>query len=408
MRKGRLFALFLALTMCLCTLPASAAEGSGWLVPKVKEPPSFADVEGTWCENYVRTVCETGLMEGKSAEQFDPSGPLMPEQLVAVCFRLYSRLTGGDGTVPAPSNGEVWYEPYYTCLAEVLRYEGGADALMLHIHAAKYPVPRWMLVDLLHQTLTAANAIPSQINQITALPDTQDIDVMDFYNAGLLTGVNRYGSFRPNETVSRGQAAAIFARAADPSLRVQFTPESFDLCKDILRVEPEVTALTVGSTAITMEQAAQELCLSLRQEDCDAVSGDIPRDDLRQSLEIALGELASDVAIDRLAARNGLTWTREDLEAEYGPIPVGYQGIREEGWLWEYSHSWLNQRLLILYMERYGSTIDSSTGNTEAEVRFEQDLEAIRNSLAVTASTALENLDLTGTQTRLMALFPCN
>lgn len=101
-----------------------------------------------------------------------------------------------------------------------------------------------MLVSLLHQTLTAADVILPERNDMTALPDSLEIQVLDFYNAGLLTGVDQYGFFRINGTVTRGQAAAILARVIDPSLRVRFTPVSFDLCRDVLLADPEAT---VGS-----------------------------------------------------------------------------------------------------------------------------------------------------------------
>ena len=39
MVKRRFSALFLTLTLLLCTLPAAAAEGDDWLVPKVQEAP---------------------------------------------------------------------------------------------------------------------------------------------------------------------------------------------------------------------------------------------------------------------------------------------------------------------------------------------------------------------------------
>lgn len=281
-KKTRLFVLSLTLAALLCALPVSAA-GNGWLAPRANEYPGFADVTDTWCEDYVRTAYEAGLMEGNSHTAFDAGS-----------------------------------------------------------------------------------------------------------------------------TLNRGQAAAILTRIIDPSLRVRFTPKPFDLCRDVLLVDPEATALTVDGTAITMEQAAQELCLSLRQEDCDAISGEIPKDDLTESLQIALKELVTDVALDHMAAQQNLTWTQQELEAQYGPLPVGAQGIQEEGWLWEYSHNWLSQQLLLRYLVQYGSAIDPASGDMAAEVRFQQDLDAVKASLSVTPSPALQNLDAAGAQSRLLQYFPCD
>ena len=86
MVKRRFSALFLTLTLLLCTLPAAAAEGDDWLVPKVQEAPAFTDMAGVWCEDAVQTVCQTGLMQGRSDGSFNPSGALMP-----AAYRHYLR-----------------------------------------------------------------------------------------------------------------------------------------------------------------------------------------------------------------------------------------------------------------------------------------------------------------------------
>ena len=44
------------------------------------------------------------------------------------------------------------------------------------------------------------------INSITSLPDvTQHSVILDFYNAGILTGSNEYGAFNGLDTLNRGQ-----------------------------------------------------------------------------------------------------------------------------------------------------------------------------------------------------------
>ena len=81
-------------------------------------------------------------------------------------------------------------------------------------------------MDLLAQTLTAAGVDLPSINPNAAVPDTSDKNMLSFYQAGLLTGTDRYGTFRGNESLNRGQAAAILARLIDPAQRVTFTPTS--------------------------------------------------------------------------------------------------------------------------------------------------------------------------------------
>ena len=96
--------LALALTAALC-LPAAAAE-SGRLLPSLRSYGGFADVKGSWCEPYVSTVYEAGLMEGTSSTAFQPNETLSCQAAVVLAARLHSLLTGGDGTF-APSS--PWY-----------------------------------------------------------------------------------------------------------------------------------------------------------------------------------------------------------------------------------------------------------------------------------------------------------
>lgn len=414
-KKTRLFVLSLTLAALLCALPVSAA-GNGWLVPRANEYPGFADVTDTWCEDYVRTAYEAGLMEGNSHTAFDAGSNLTLAQITVMTARLHSLLRGGDGILPAPKASETWYQPAVNYLKSHRNdmSEGGAlfDTRLYQLEIlpayGNQAATRYDFVTFLAEVLPEST-LPA-INAVSCLPDVAagESQIYEFYNAGVLTGRDQYGFFDAGGTLNRGQAAAILARIIDPSLRVRFTPKPFDLCRDVLLVDPEATALTVDGTAITMEQAAQELCLSLRQEDCDAISGEIPKDDLTESLQIALKELVTDVALDRMAAQQNLTWTRQELEAQYGPLPVGAQGIQEEGWLWEYSHNWLSQQLLLRYLVQYGSAMDPASGDMAAEVRFQQDLDAVKASLSVTPSPALQNLDAAGAQSRLLQYFPCD
>lgn len=73
-----------------------------------------------------------------------------------------------------------------------------------------------------------AAAVPSslltRINSIAALPDIQDSRVLNFYNAGILTGVDEYGTFDAARTLTRAEMAAMLARTVRSDLRLSFTP----------------------------------------------------------------------------------------------------------------------------------------------------------------------------------------
>ncbi len=69
------------------------------------------------------------------------------------------------------------------------------------------------------------------INDIVALPDTAEPAVLALCRAGVLTGTDQYGTFSPDGTLTRAQAAAILCRVLRPELRVEYTiqpPETYE------------------------------------------------------------------------------------------------------------------------------------------------------------------------------------
>ncbi len=69
------------------------------------------------------------------------------------------------------------------------------------------------------------------INDIADFPDateeTKDV-VLPFYQAGILTGTDDYGTFRANGTLSRAEMATMAARLIRPELRQEFTLKTVD------------------------------------------------------------------------------------------------------------------------------------------------------------------------------------
>ena len=407
MHNSRLTALILsaALTLSLA-LPAQAAEGDGWLIHKVQDAPSFTDTVGSWCQAEVETVYEAGLMEGQTAERFNPQGTLMPEHITAVCARLYSLLTGGDGTVSPAQEGEAWYQPYYDSLAQALHYEGGADALAQKFRPGKTPASRSMFVELLSLTLEAAKVDLPRINAVTVLPDSVDPAVLAFYNAGILAGTDPYGTFDGNGTLNRGQAAAMLARLVDPEKRQTFTLESLDICRDILGLDPYATALTIDGTAIRADVVAPTICSLLKTRYHQMVSGGADAGRLDTVLTETAAAMKEDLALERLAAEQGITVTEEDLEETYGPMVSGYQGLSEAAQRWENTHNLMKSRLSALYAQQYGSenwgSSPSGPAETPGSIRLDSDLAALESAMTVTFSDSLSSLDLSAAQTRLV------
>ncbi len=387
MEKSRLAALFLALALLLCILPVSAVE-NGWLVPKQRSYPGFTDVKGTWCESYVETVCEAGLMTGKTAERFDAVSSLTYAQITVITARLHALLNGGNGELPAPAEGEAWYQP----AADYLKTHCDNDTLLYLVKALERGSNRpnaacgrgsfvWMLAGVLPES----TLIP--INHVSIVPDDTDADVLKFYQAGILGGSDAYGTFDAAASLTRGAAAAMLARVVDPNQRLTFTLKSFDLCRDVLGVAPDTALLTVDGQEVTAELFAYQLCTSLLQWEGTA---DKALDDAIQFwcdyyapfqvLAVEKGVALSEEKLAEIAA---------EAQADAGlyGTTAAYQQFQKEG-------SALNLALRDLYIEA-----DWKWG----EGLYHDDLKKVSDALLQKAvpTDALNALDLRAVYNRL-------
>lgn len=389
MRGKSLCSLLLALTLALSlALPAAAAEGTEWLIPRTKEAPAFSDTSGVWCEDEVVTVCEAGLMEGRSAERFDIASPLTNAQIAVISARLQSLLAGGDGVLEAAAEDEAWYASALRALSSSADEEVQYVLRQFAQSPETYPGAACtrrtfalMVAGILTEPLPAISAV-------ARVPDSTDPQVLMLYNAGVLTGNDRYGTFDGDGSLTRGQAAAILARLADPSLRRTVTLEPFDLCADVLGLTGDTVLLTVGGEAVTADQFACQLCTSLCQwegNDAKAVS-----DAIRVWCFY-------DAPFQALAAEKGVALTAEEQAQaeEYARETAGYLGLAAGYWRYQYTGTLLSSKLKDLYW-----AADWKGG----EAAYHKDLEAVSETLLAEAvpSEALTALDLTAVYQRLL------
>ena len=402
MKKFRLYALFLSLTLLLTALPVSAAPllispapqqtpASGWLIQPVKDGADFPDVRGEWCEAAVDTVCRTGLMQGKTADRFDAVSPLTNAQITVVTARLHHLLHGGDGVLPSAEEGEAWYQPAVNYLKEQSEDETLLYVLGRLENEEGYPnTPciRRTFVQMLSAVLPEDALTP--INDVTVIPDlwNNGDSILPFYRAGILNGSDAYGTFGAETTLSRGAAAAIMARLVDAEQRLTFTLKSFDLCREVLGVEPDTILLTVNGEAVPAELFAEQLCTSLYQWEGSAKNAKSdairfwcwyqgPFRVLAEQLNLSLS--AEELEAIRLEA--------EEKDGYLG-LPAAYWQFRSEG-----SH--LNLMMRNLYWEQ-----DWKWG----EGYYHNDLEDVSEAMTQSAvpTEAFEAMDLSAVYQRLM------
>lgn len=178
---------------------------------------SFSDVKTEdWFAPYVNVCVESGLMKGTGNNRFSPQGVITAAEVATIAARLGESLNNAPivtGTA-APGENLPWYHWY----VENLKGYG------VTVSAPESPASRLEFISYLAAVTPKENL--TAINAISTLPDVTDKGVLSFYNAGILTGVDNYGTFAGDRTLTRSEAAAMVARLAEPQLRLPFSPLS--------------------------------------------------------------------------------------------------------------------------------------------------------------------------------------
>lgn len=184
----------------------------------------FLDVaDSDWFYSNVAAAYSLSLMQGRSADCFAVDGTLSTAEAVTIAARLNAIYFTGGEQFDAPAAGEAWYAPY-------VRYAGEADILPSDAGDWDFDAP----VDRSRFAQILANALPAEalpaVNRVSdgSIPDVSMTlraapAVYALYRAGILAGSDAAGSFLPDNTITRKEAAAIITRLADPALRQDIT-----------------------------------------------------------------------------------------------------------------------------------------------------------------------------------------
>lgn len=318
--KKRSLCLVLSLALCLGAAHAAGEES----FPAVNAYPGYADVgETAWYYDNIKLCNEVGLMNGTD-KGFEPEKTLTVAECAAVAARIRENLTGEaiPGVTPLPGETLPWYQQY-------LGYMNSADAALAPLLSRpEEPCSRGEYLQLLNAALPAEQGLLSAINSITTLPDTNDAVVLSFFNAGILTGVDEYGTFDGGKTLTRAEAAAMVSRIVRPELRQSFVPKAKEPSPPQEAPSGNDTALTVNGQAVSLEtvlaytvQMVYDQDLYFYQSgsrldwDHDYGVGDLETLFLQQGMDAAV----QSALLDQQAAALGCT--RAELPARLVPAP---------------------------------------------------------------------------------------
>ena len=203
---------------CLMAAAAFTLTASAFTKTNTYTEGQFTDVPSEqWYASEVKSTYELGLMQGVGGGLFQPDGNVTVAEAVTMAARA-SAINARE-TIDTSAGGE-WYTPYVDyAVSKGFVASGQFDDY-------DRPAKRYEVAMLFE------NAMPdgyyTAINDVEAIPDVYETlpyseDLLTLYNAGIVMGSDSYGNFRPEDNISRAEAAAIINRVALPENRLEKT-----------------------------------------------------------------------------------------------------------------------------------------------------------------------------------------
>lgn len=214
MKKLLSFLLVLCLMLSLA-VPAFAAHSMDNFQKVKAYHNDFTDVPSDhWARNAVATCYEYGLMNGASATTFNLGGNLTVAEALVMAAQVDQIYKTGTTAIQPATEGP-WYQTFvdYCVNTGIIKSGTFSD------YNAK--ATRAQMAGIF------AHALPDSTFTVLSLctpPDVTDTtpysaEITTLYTAGILSGSDDYGTFHPDNSISRAEAAVILSRLALPETR---------------------------------------------------------------------------------------------------------------------------------------------------------------------------------------------
>ena len=180
----------------------------------------FYDVDSDdWFYESAKSAWANELIDGVTARYYMPDNTLTVAQAVKLAAALHQKQSVGFVTLQ--NGGTHWYDNYVNYaiangLIEAVYQSKSAEAMNAAVTRAEF-------VHILSKLLNTG-----AINTVNSIPDVKAGDayadeIFAFYRAGILTGSDRLGTFHPESSLKRSEAAAILVRLYDATQRQYIT-----------------------------------------------------------------------------------------------------------------------------------------------------------------------------------------
>lgn len=190
----------------------------------------FSDVDenrwyGAQQQGVIKDACELGIMNGMGDSKFLPDGNLKICEAIKMAAVIHSIYEGDNVSFDAAK--EPWYNDYVGYAIsngiigtnEYAKYETYATrSETAHIFAKALPAEAYLAINAVEGIRDVWTS-----RKISVSGAAEYADILLLYRAGVLTGDAGTHAFRPYDTITRAETAAIITRVALLSERQHFT-----------------------------------------------------------------------------------------------------------------------------------------------------------------------------------------
>ena len=302
--RRRISALLLALALAaaLCAAPLAAADHMSNFRRTAAYVP-YKDVwSGAWYQSAAKTCYEYGLMQGTYGK-FNPKNTVSVAEVLAIADRIHEIYTTGKSTLKSGS-GAAWYRPYvnYAVRSGIIA-ENTFDSYTR-------PATRAEIALIYADTLP-----PAELHAVNGIDHLSDVprgtcyySVLLLYNAGVLTGSGPDCRFRPGDTITRAEMAAVTARMIVPKMRRKFylldAHDMSALAAGLTVYLPGEARADGAAAAVIENESKGYRCYVLTEDDSAARATDYTPGAVKERLAAQLARQGETVQIATVRAEN--------------------------------------------------------------------------------------------------------
>ena len=172
---------------------------------------------GSQQQGVIKSVVQLGIMNGYTDGTFHPIGNITLSEAIKMSAVVHA--TCNNQTISfSTSDGGKWYDAYLNyCVKN--RIVSSDEYSSLDAYATRAQIAH--IFAKATSDFAVVNDIDyDYISDVSERSEYAD-EILALYRAGILTGDERTRAFRPSDTITRAEAAAIISRVALPTTRIK-------------------------------------------------------------------------------------------------------------------------------------------------------------------------------------------